>query len=92
VDAAGAECLRKRIEQHQHWRQAQAVIDGRQPSIDPDLDQLETVDDGIRLYAERETRVGKVRPCKRLVDGFWQYGTIEQRHESDIVAAIAHVA
>ena len=71
MDAAGAAKLRWRIEQQQHWRQAQAVLDGRQPSVDPDMEALVSVGDGIRIYAERNTSEGPLRMCKRLVDGVW---------------------
>jgi hypothetical protein len=88
VDAAGAERLRWRIEQQQHWRQAAAVLDGRQPSTDPDLEQLETVHDAIRLYNTRMTRQGEVRMCKRLVDGVWEHGSLVE----EPVAVMAEVA
>jgi hypothetical protein len=78
MDAAGAERLRWRIEQQQHWRQAPAVLDGRQPPTDPDLEELEKVDDGIRLYASRNTRDGVMRVCKRLVGGVWEHGTVDE--------------
>jgi hypothetical protein len=77
LDAAGAEKLRWRIEQQQHWRQAQAVLDGRQPSVDPDQNDLEMFESDLRIYASRSTRDGVVRLCKRLVDGAWQHGTID---------------
>jgi hypothetical protein len=80
VDAAGAVRLRWRIEQQQHWRQAQAVIDGRQPAIDPDSDDLQSVGDGIRLYSARFTRDGTLRLCKRLVDGVWEHGTLDEAY------------
>ena len=77
MDAAGAAKLRWRIEQQQHWRQAPAVLDGRQPSVDPDMDELVSVGDGIRVYAERSTSDGRMRLCKRLVDGVWEHGTLD---------------
>jgi hypothetical protein len=77
VDAAGAAGLRWRIEQQQHWRQAEAVLDGRQPAIDPDSEDLACVGDGIRIYSERFTADGRLRICKRLVDGVWEHGTLE---------------
>jgi hypothetical protein len=79
VDAAGAEKLRWRIEQQQHWCLAPAVQDGRQPSVDPDLNDLEELGDGLRIYSPRVTRDGVVRLCKRLVDGVWEHGTLEER-------------
>jgi hypothetical protein len=63
MDARGAEHLRRRIEQHQHWRQAQAVRDGLQPAMDPDADELVELRDKIRIYRDRHT--------KRLVNGWW---------------------
>jgi hypothetical protein len=78
MDVAGAERLRWRIEQQQHWRQAPAVLDGRQPPTDPDLEQLEKVGDRIRLYASRTTRDGVMRVCKRLVDGLWEHGAVTE--------------
>ena len=50
MDAAGAGELQRRIEEHQHWRQAEAVRDGRQPAADPDAQELEEIGDGLRLY------------------------------------------
>jgi hypothetical protein len=79
VDAAGAESLRWRIEQQQHWRLAEAVLDGRQPSMDPDSEDLISVGDGIRIYSERHTRNGTMHLCKRLVDGVWEHGTLQDR-------------
>jgi hypothetical protein len=77
VDAAGAAKLRWRIEQQQHWRQAPAVQDGRQPSVDPDMEELTMVGDGLRVYAERRTSEGVLRMCKRLVNSVWENGTLE---------------
>lgn len=76
MDAAGAEKLRLRIEQQQHWRQAQAVGDGRQPATDPDGATLERLGDGIRVYGTRVTRGGLLTVCKRLIDGVWELGTL----------------
>src|SRR5690348_14289050 len=78
VDAAGAAKLRWRIEQQQHWRQAQAVLDGRQPSVDPDMEELVSVGDGIRIYSERKTSEGQLRLCKRLVEGVWETSTFDE--------------
>jgi hypothetical protein len=78
VDAAGAAKLRWRIEQQQHWRQAPAVQDGRQPSVDPDMEELVSVGDGIRVYAQRRTSEGVLRLCKRLVEGVWENGTVDE--------------
>ena len=81
MDAAGAEELRWRIEQQQHWRQADAVLDGRQPSVDPDMNELVSLGDGIRVYSERVTTEGRLRLCKRLVGGLWEPGTIAEKYE-----------
>jgi hypothetical protein len=80
VDAAGADKLRWRLDQQEHWRQAQAVLDGRQPAIDPDLAELEEFGDELRLYSSRP---GAARLCKRLVDGTWEIGVIEDPFEAD---------
>ena len=79
MDAAGAGKLQKRIEEHQHWRQAEAVRDGRQPAADPDAQELEEIGDGIRLYGWEEqstTDSGAAtvsfRVVKRLADGRWE--------------------
>ena len=78
MDAAGAAKLRWRIEQQQHWRQAPAVKDGRQPSVDPDMEELVSVGEGLRIYSERRTSEGVLVLCKRLVEGVWENGTLEQ--------------
>lgn len=87
MDAAGAERLRWRIEQQEHWRQAASVHDGRQPRTDPDIEQLERIDDGIRIYDTRVMHGALVRSCKRLVDGLWINGTLTEAP----VEAPAHV-
>jgi hypothetical protein len=94
VDAAGAERLRLRIEQQQHWRQAASVLDGRQPPTDPDQEQLQTFDEGIRFYAPRVTQKGIVRMCKRLVDGTWENGMLDEGFTAEPASAgaMAHVA
>jgi hypothetical protein len=92
VDAAGAEKLRWRIEQQEHWRQAQAVIDGRQPNIDPDLNDLTDFGAGLRVYSARVTRDGVIQLCKRLVDGVWEHGTIESAFDPRTSSITANVA
>jgi hypothetical protein len=98
VDAAGAAKLRWRIEQQQHWRQAEAVLDGRQPSVDPDMEELVSVGDGIRIYAERDTSDGRLRLCKRLIEGVWEHGTLDPAfddagtHAREISEQVARVA
>ena len=79
MDANGARELSKRLEAHEHWRQAPAVARGEQPATDPDAPDLEELGDGIRLYrreSEPTTNNGTTSPvghrlCKRLVDGRW---------------------
>jgi hypothetical protein len=78
VDAAGAEMLAWRIEQHSHWRQAQSVLDGRQPATDPDRADLVSVGDGIRIYSQSYTFNGSGRLCKRLVNGIWEHGSFDE--------------
>ena len=79
MDAAGAGALQRRIEEHQHWRQAEAVRDGRQPASDPDAQELEEIGDGIRFYGLEQqldpgdgAAVVSLRVVKRLVDGHWE--------------------
>src|SRR5881392_1608485 len=72
MDAAGAGELQKRIEEHQHWRQAEAVRDGRQPAADPDAQELEEIRDGIRFYGREQRAMVSFRVVKRLVDGHWE--------------------
>lgn len=60
-----------------HWRSAEAVRDGRQPAVDPDIEALEELRDGLRLYTARPGSDGARRLCKRLVDGMWQLEVIE---------------
>ena len=82
MDAAGAEELRKRLEEQAHWAQAEAVKDGRQPASDPDAAELEEIRDGIRYYGRDEQRTtvdgraAVVRIVKQLVDGEWQRAAI----------------
>jgi hypothetical protein len=79
MDANGARELSRRLEAHEHWRQAPAVARGEQPATDPDAPDLEELGDGVRLY-RREEQAGALngtspritqRLCKRLVDGRW---------------------
>jgi len=85
MDVAGARALTDRIEQQQHWEQAEAVRDGRQPACDPDADELTSLRDGIRVYGTRRTTTyaGGVSRlvtqvfCKRLVDGWWEGHVVE---------------
>jgi hypothetical protein len=80
MDAAGAELIRQRIEQHEHWRQAQAVRDGAQSAVDPDRDELLELGNQTRVYGlqERHEIVEGVhalttyRVQKRIVGGHWE--------------------
>jgi hypothetical protein len=92
MDAAGAQKLRWRIEQQENWRLAQAVIDGRQPNIDPDLNDLTDFGDRLRVYSTRVTGDGVIHLCKRLVDGVWEHGTIESAFDPRTSAVTANVA
>jgi hypothetical protein len=87
MDAQGARALTRRIEQQQHWRQAPAVRDGRQPPVDPDGAELEELSETTRLYG-REVRAETVdgrralvtrRMQKRLVDGWWRTEEVVER-------------
>jgi hypothetical protein len=84
MDVAGAMSLQKRLEQQEHWRQADAVREGRQLPVDPDGDELAELGDGIRVYSVRRTANEIHQMCKRLIDGRWQHGTIDEspRHLS----------
>jgi len=86
MDAAGAEELRKRIEEQRHWEQAEAVRDGRQSATDPDSFELEELVDGVRYYG-RDEQVTVVdgrrslvtyRLTKALVDGWWQRSNVRE--------------
>jgi hypothetical protein len=80
MDAAGAEELRKRLEEQRHWQLAEAVRDGRQSATDPDSFELEELVDDVRYYGREEQRTtvdGRpvlitFRMTKRLVDGAWE--------------------
>jgi hypothetical protein len=81
MDSKGAQTLRARLEQQEHWRQADAVQRGDQPATDPDAWDLEGTTEGLRLYSTREEHRELVdgRPAlviqrltKRLVDGRWE--------------------
>jgi hypothetical protein len=86
MDAAGAQELRRRLEEQAHWRQAEAVRSGEQPATDPDILELEEIGDGIRYYArdrQRLTLEGRpaivtFRTIKQLVDGRWERSAIHE--------------
>jgi hypothetical protein len=63
MDGNGARHLRRRLESHEHWRQAEAVQTGAQPAADPDVRELVELADGLRRYRDGL--------CKRLVEGRW---------------------
>ena len=80
MDAAGAEELRKRLDDQQHWRRAAAVRDGRQSATDPDAAELDSVDGDIRYYGRETQRMlleGRpalvtFRIVKTIVAGRWE--------------------
>lgn len=80
MDANGARQLQKRLEAHEHWCQAEAVADGRQPASDPDVRELEEIGDGVRHYGRDVVRTkvdGRpaqvaTRMTKTIVDGAWE--------------------
>jgi hypothetical protein len=81
VDARGAQTLRARLEQQEHWRRAEAVGRGEQSATDPDAWDLEELSEELRLYRTREEHRSLVdgrpalvihRMTKRLVDGRWE--------------------
>ena len=74
MDAAGAAALRRRLEEQQHWREAQAVRDGRQPCVDPDRAELIELGDGYRLYSF--IGAGRRIVRKSLAGEFWQFEAI----------------
>jgi hypothetical protein len=80
MDVAGAEALRWRLAQQEHWQSAPAVRRGIQSRIDPDGHALESFAPGLRSYRPewrtqmvegRRARVA-IRLCKRLVEGAWR--------------------
>ena len=55
------------------------MLDGRQPARDPDREFLVSAGDRIRVHAQQVTRNGgTLRLCRRLVNGVWEPGTIEE--------------
>jgi len=63
MDSNGARHLRRRLESHEHWQQAEAVRTGEQPTADPDASELLEFAPGERRYRDGM--------WKRLVDGRW---------------------
>jgi hypothetical protein len=80
MDAAGAKELRKRLDEQEHWRQAPAVRDGRQPATDRDAGELEETGADVRYYGrETSQKLLDGRPAlvisrmtKRLVGDYWE--------------------
>ena len=81
MDANGARELTKRLEAQAHWRQANAVQTGEQPTSDPDGQDLDELGEGVRRYGietQRMTVEGRPalvthRLCKRLREGRWEF-------------------
>jgi hypothetical protein len=86
VDRSGAEVLRRRIEEQEHWRQATAVQAGRQAPADPDREELQELGSGVRLYgyeqrhevADGQRTLVTWRVCKRLRQGYWERDLIRE--------------
>ena len=86
MDIEGARILSERIAQQRHWAQAEAVIDGRNPAVDPDAHRLTAMHPGLRVYdTEMLPTIVDGRPatltrvfCKELRDGEWRPFVDEQ--------------
>ena len=87
MDAHGAKTLNARIAEQEHWRQADAVRQRLQPSIDPDAWHLVETGERLRLYdiREQQRRTVDGRPAlvtqrmtKRLVDGGWETTYVQE--------------
>jgi hypothetical protein len=82
---AGAGELEWRIACQTHWRQAEAVRDGRQSACDPDGESVQELGDGFRVYQARAIErqrdglswVVYEQLRKQLVDGWWHAVTAE---------------
>ena len=64
MDVEGAAALARRIAEQANWRLAAAVMDGRQPAVDPDRELLESFEDAERIYSDGSQKL--------LLDGWWQ--------------------
>jgi hypothetical protein len=64
MDVQGAAALARRIAEQANWRLAAAVLDGRQPAVDPDRELLESFEDAERTYSDGSQKL--------LLDGWWQ--------------------
>lgn len=86
MDRSGADVLRRRIEEQEHWRQAAAVQAGRQAHVDPDRAELQELGQGVRLYgveqrhevADGYRALVTWRVCKRLREGYWERDLIRE--------------
>ena len=89
MDAAGAELVRQRIEEQAHWRQAEAVREGRQPASDPDRASLEEMGTDVRIYGIQRRHefcdgvhtLMTYRSVKRLVRGAWERDQVVEATE-----------
>jgi hypothetical protein len=89
---AGAEVLRFRIEQHEHWQQARSVRLGTQAASDPEAYLLESCKPLLRVYrverkvefyeGQRALVISRLR--KHLVDGEW--------HSERLIEGVERVA
>ncbi len=89
VDRSGADVLRKRLEEQEHWEQAPAVRAGHQDRSDPDREELRELGSGIRLYgyeqlhevADGHRALVTWRVCKRLHHGYWERDLIREHED-----------
>ena len=89
-----------RLAQQEHWQQAEAVREGRQPNVDPDGAHLQAFDTGLRVYRPREvhkTIAGHRElvpewPIKRLeANGFWENELVivsYRHHDGPLIALL----
>ncbi|MGZ4402204.1 MAG: hypothetical protein ACXVRI_05085 [Gaiellaceae bacterium] len=86
MDRSGADVLRRRIEEQEHWSQATAVQAGRQARSDPDREELRELGSGVRLYGFEQRHevvdghraLVTWRVCKRLRQGYWERDLIRE--------------
>lgn len=87
MDRSGADELRRRIEEQEHWNQAAAVQAGRQARVDPDREELQELGSGVRLYGFEQMHevvdgyraLVTWRVCKRLREGYWERDLIREQ-------------
>ncbi len=92
MELSGAEALRWRLAQQEHWRSAQAVRTGQQPPFDPHGHALESFRGTLRVYRmEPAVEMVHGRPAtvttrmtKRLIDQAW--------HEQVEIESVLNVA